>query len=198
MKEQIKSEFCGTINGVTIKSQTNYYYFRYIVKELEKFFGIAIDDTDFVIFMQRFTEECFKYVSLIEPDINVAHVVTSVLSTFFERDDIDFKEFAIPVAKFFEENKELILNPNRTIPAYEGFDAYNFVVIKIFKDVDSKTLKSLEKYIPDYIEVEVEIEKYNDMPDSIEIENYADLLNIFKLRFQNRSNLDFKTVNFFK
>jgi hypothetical protein len=196
MKEQIKSEFCGTINGVTIKSQTNYYYFRYIVKELEKFFGIAIDDTDFVIFMQRFTEECFKYVSLIEPDINVAHVVTSVLSTFFERDDVDFKEFAIPVGKFFEENKELILNPNRTIPAYEGFDAYNFVVIKIFKDVDSKTLKSLEKYIPDYIEVE--IEKYNDMPDSIEIENYADLLNIFKLRFQNRSNLDFKTVNFFK
>lgn len=196
MKEQIKSEFCGTINGVTIKSQTNYYYFRYIVKELEKFFGIAIDDTDFVIFMQRFTEECFKYVSLIESDINVAHVVTSVLSTFFERDDIDFKEFAIPAAKFFEENKELILNPNRTIPAYEGFDAYNFVLIKIFKDVDSKTLKSLEKYIPDYIEVE--IEKYNDMPDSIEIENYADLLNIFKLRFQNRSNLDFKTVNFFK
>lgn len=196
MKEQIKSEFCGTINGVTIKSQTNYYYFRYIVKELEKFFCIAIDDTDFVIFMQRFTEECFKYVSLIEPDINVAHVVTSVLSTFFERDDVDFKEFAIPVGKFFEENKELILNPNRTIPAYEGFDAYNFVVIKIFKDVDSKTLKSLEKYIPDYIEVE--IEKYNDMPDSIEIENYADLLNIFKLRFQNRSNLDFKTVNFFK
>ena len=185
MKEQIKSEFCGTINGVTIKSQTNYYYFRYTVKELEKFFGIAIDDTDFVIFMQRFTEECFKYVSLIESDINVAHVVTSVLSYFFERDDVDFKEFAIPVAKFFEVNKELILNPNRTIPAYKGFDAYNFVLIKIFKDVDSKTLKSLEKYIPDYIEVEVEIEKYNDMPDSIEIENYADLLNIFKLRFQN-------------
>lgn len=198
MKEKIKSEFEAELNGVIIKSQTNYYNFRDTIKELEEIFDITIDDTDFAIFMQCFTEECFKYVSLIESDINVAHVVTSVLSNFFERDDVDFKELAIPVAKFFEENKELILNPNRTIPAYEGFDAYNFVLIKIFKDVDSKTLKSLEKYIPDYIEVEVEIEKYNDMPDSIEIENYADLLNIFKLRFQNRSNLDFKTVNFFK
>jgi hypothetical protein len=173
MKEKIKSEFEAKLNGVAIKSQTNYYYFRDTIKQFEKFYDITIDDTDFVIFMQRFTEECFKYVTSIDPATNVVHIVSSFLTTYFVRNDVDFKKHAVEIGNFFEKNKEIILNQSKsTQRAYTGFDGYDLVLIKAFEDVDSKTLKSLEKYIPDY--------------DGIEIENYADLIDIFKLRFKNR------------
>ena len=173
MKEKIKSEFEAELNGVTIKSQTDYYYFRDTVKQFEKIYGITIDDADFVIFMQRFTEECFKYVASIDPTINVVNIVSSFLTTYFVRNDVNFKKHAVEIEKFFEKNKEIILNQSKsTQRAYTGFDGYDLVLIKAFKDVDSKTLKSLEKYIPGY--------------DGIKIENYADLIDIFKLRFKNR------------
>lgn len=171
MKEQIKSEFCGIINGVNFNWEARYYDCQGIIQELEELLGIDIYDEDFVVFINHVLSEFDHNARYVESNCDAQAIISDYIINVMTNDiDFDF-EYKRIVDKVEEFNK--INKINTDLEGYWNsatiFEMLEIKTVSTFKQ--NYGSEKLDKFIKDYPYVP---------------QTYEDLFKIFKLRFKER------------
>lgn len=170
MKEQIKSEFCGVLNGVRFDWEARYYNCRGIIQELEEILGIVIDDEDFVVFINHVLTEFDHNARHVESNCDAQAIISDYIINVMTNDiDFDYE-----YKRIVEKVEEIAKNDK-----FAKFKSY-WHGATIFEMLEIKTVSTfkqnygsekLDKFIKDYPYVP---------------QTYEDLFKIFKTRFKER------------
>lgn len=170
MKEQIKSEFSGVLNGVHFNWEARYYNCRGIIQELEEMLEIDIDDEDFVVFINHVLTEFDHNARYVESNCDAQAIISDYIINVMTNDiDFDYE------SKRIVEKVEQIAK-NDKLAKFKGY----WYGATIFEMLEIKTghmymhnsgAYKLDKFIEDY---------------PFKPTTYEDLFKIFKLRFKER------------
>ena len=89
MKEQIKSEFAGSLNDVHFNCESRYYNCRGIIQEIEERLEIDIYDEDFVVFINHVLDEFDHNARYVESNCDAQAIVSDYIINVMTN-DIDF------------------------------------------------------------------------------------------------------------
>lgn len=171
MKEQIKSQFYGLINGVHFNCEARYYNCRYIIQELEEMLEIDIDDEDFVVFINHVLSEFDHNARYVESNCDAQAIISDYIINVMTNDiDFDYESKRI-VEKVEEFNK--INKINTDLQGYwNGVTIFEMLEIKTgHMYIHNSGAYKLDKFVKDY--------PYKPRA-------YEDLFKIFKSRFKER------------
>ena len=171
MKEQIKSEFSGVLNGVHFDCESRYYNCRGIIQELEERLEIDIYDEDFVVFINHVLTEFDHNARYVESNCDAQAIVSDYIINVMTNDiDFDYESKRI-VEKVEEFNKTNNINTN-LYGYWNGATIFEMLEIKTgHMYIHNSGAYKLDKFIKDY---------------PFKPTTYADLFKIFKLRFKER------------
>jgi hypothetical protein len=170
MKEQIKSEFNGVLNGVNFDWEARYYNCRGIIQELEEILGIVIDDEDFVVFINHVLTEFDHNARYVESNCDAQAIISDYIINVMTN-DIDFDyEYKRIVEKVEEIAK------NDKFAKFKGYwhGATIFEMLEVKTGYSYRQNNGSEK-------IDKFIEDYPYKPRT-----YEDLFKIFKTRFKER------------
>ena len=171
MKEQIKSEFSGVLNGVHFDCESRYYNCRGIIQELEERLEIDIYDEDFVVFINHVLDEFDHNARYVESNCDAQAIVSDYIINVMTNDidfDYEYKRIVEKVEEFNKTN-----NINTSLDGHwSGATTFEMLEVKTgYGYRQNNGSDKLDKFIEDY---------------PFKPATYADLFKIFKLRFKER------------
>lgn len=128
MKEQIKSKFDGSINGVNFyDNQYLYEWVCGIVNNLEEYYEIEIDDEDLVLFLVHIRYEWGHNVLYAEENLTDGGVDDYIYNFIIQvlTEDVNFYMVADIMHEKREENSK-----NPLSNAYEGISGFDMLCQK--------------------------------------------------------------------
>lgn len=171
MKEQIKSEFAGSLNDVHFNCESRYYNCRGIIQEIEERLEIDIYDEDFVVFINHVLDEFDHNARYVESNCDAQAIVSDYIINVMTNDidfDYEYKRIVEKVEEFNKTN-----NINTSLDGYwTGATIFELLEIKtVYGYRHNAGADKLDKFIEDY---------------PCKPATYEDLFKIFKLRFKER------------
>ena len=166
MKEQIKSKFDGSINGVNFyDNQYLYLWVRGIIDTLEEYYEMEIDDEDLVLFLKHIRYE-WKHNVLYAEDLTDGGVDDYIYDFTIQAltEDINFDMIADIMHERREENSK-----NPLSDAYEGISGFDMLCQKCTQiaNVGGKYNDILKKRFGDFVK-------------------YSEIIDDFKQRFDKK------------
>lgn len=178
MKGQIKSEFCGVLNGVRFDWEARYYNCRGIIQELEEMLEIDIDDEDFVVFINHVLTEFDHNARHVESNCDSQAIISDYIINVMTNDidfDYEYKRIVEKVEQIAKNDKFAKLKSY-----WHGATIFEMLEVKtVYAYRQNNGSEKLDKFIEDY--------PYKPT-------TYADLFNIFKSRFKERYDVYMKSL----
>ena len=178
MKEQIKSEFSGVLNGVHFNWEARYYNCRGIIQELEEMLEIDIDDEDFVVFINHVLSEFDHNARHVESNCDAQAIISDYIINVMTNDidfDYEYKRIVEKVEQIAKNDKFAKLKSY-----WHGATIFEMLEVKTgYAYRQNNGSEKLDKFIEDY---------------PYKPRTYEDLFNIFKSRFKERYDVYMKSL----
>ena len=175
MKEQIKSKFDGSINGVSFDNQYFYEWISGIVNNLEEYYEIEIDDEDLVLFLVHIRYEWGHNVLYAEnlSDGGVDDYIY-IFTIQALTEDINFDVIADLMNEKREENRK-----NPLSNEYEGISGFDMLCQKC-----TQIINNVGDEYSDMLK-----ERFGD------VVKYSEIIDNFKQRFYDKKHIQKSPIN---